>query len=192
MPFLETILVEEGQFPFLPWHQQRLERTLLRHGIPAVYDMAALLCPPENGRWRCRVVYDEQLFMSEYLPYAPRQIRTLLPMVDETITYCDKTTDRSALDALFAQRGEADDVLIVQRGLITDTTIANVACYMDGQWLTPKRPLLEGTARARLLEMGVLKEADIPFSVAVAAEKIAVMNALSGFVEVSGGILPKI
>jgi len=191
MPFLETILAEEGAFPFLKWHQQRLERTLERHRIGVSYDLRLLLAPPQSGRWRCRVVYDAQRFDVEYLPYAPRTIATLRAVADEGVRYRDKTTGRGELDALFARRDGADDVLIVQHGLITDTTIANVACYIGGRWLTPKTPLLEGTARARLLEAGKLVAADIPIEAARTAERIAVMNALSGFVEVTGGILPE-
>ena len=191
MPFLETILVEEGKAPFLQWHQLRLDRTLRRHGIAAVYRLDALLVPPGEGCWRCRVVYDAQKVAVECLPYTPRTVTTLRAIHDEAIVYRDKTTGRGALEALFARRGDADDVLIVQGGLVTDTTIANVACLIGGRWLTPAKPLLEGTARARLLSEGKLTEADITLDVAQAAEKIAVMNALSGFVEVAGGILPE-
>jgi 4-amino-4-deoxychorismate lyase len=137
-------------------------------------------------------VYDEYAINVEYLPYTPRTIMSLRLVEESTIVYSDKTTERDALDAVFSLRGTADDVIIVQHGLLTDTTIANVACYIGGQWLTPKRPLLEGTARARLLTEGKLVEADITPDAALGAERIAVMNALSGFVEVSGGILPEI
>lgn len=191
MAFLETLLAEAGLFPYLPWHQRRLERTLRRHEINRSYDLAASLRAPTSGRWRCRVVYDADKMQAECLPYIPRRIRTLTAVEDESIRYGDKTTDRAAIDALFALRGGADDVLIVQQGLITDTSIANVACLIDGRWLTPRVPLLQGTARARLLSEGKLAEADITLEAARLAERIAVMNALSGFVEVSGGILPE-
>ncbi|MEJ2500019.1 MAG: aminotransferase class IV [Campylobacterales bacterium] len=192
MPFLETILADAGEYPHLKWHQKRLEKTLERHRIDASYDLASLLDAPQRGQWRCRVLYDEESIRVEYLSYTPRVVTKLQPVADEGIVYRDKTTQRGALDALYALKGEADDVLIVQHGLITDTTIANVACYIDGRWLTPKTPLLEGTARARLLAEGKLVCADITLEAALAAERVAVMNALSGFVEVSGGILPEI
>lgn len=192
MPFLETILADAGRFPHLKWHQERLKRTLGRHNIRASYDLASLLDAPKEGQWRCRVLYDEESIRAEYLPYTPRVVTKLQPVADERIAYRDKTTQRSALDALFALRGEGDDVLIVQKGLITDTTVANIACFMDGRWLTPKTPLLEGTARARLLAEGKLFCADITLEAALTAERVAVMNALSGFVEVCGGILPDI
>jgi 4-amino-4-deoxychorismate lyase len=192
MPFLETILADAGEYPHLKWHQVRLEKTLRRHHIDASYDLASLLDAPQQGQWRCRVLYDEESIRTEYLPYAPRAVTKLQPIADECIAYRDKTTQRGALDALFALRGEADDVLIVQHGLITDTTVANVACYIGGRWLTPKTPLLEGTTRARLLAQGTLACADITLEAALGAERVAVMNALSGFVEVCGGILPEI
>ncbi len=166
-----------------------MERTLRRHNLPVLYDLPTLLKPPETGRWRCRVVYDEHAIHVEYLPYAPRIVTSLRLVEDNGISYTDKTTERDALDALYSLRGTADDVIIVQHGLLTDTTIANVACFIDGKWLTPKRPLLEGTTRARLLAEGKLVEADITPDAAIGSKSIAVVNALSGFVEVSGGII---
>jgi len=191
MPFLETILAEEGKLPHLPWHQQRLEKTLRRHGIAVVYELSELLMPPAEGQWRCRVVYDKYGVEIEYLSYKPRVVTTLRAVEADEIDYRDKTTERGILNTLYAQRGSADDILIVRDGLITDTTVANVACLIGGRWLTPAKPLLEGTARARLLSEGLLTEADITLEAARQAEKIAVMNALSGFVEVTGGILPE-
>ncbi len=192
MAFLETILADAGELPYLPWHQQRLEGTLGRHGITAQYRLDEIVSAPARGRWRCRVLYDADGVSVEYLPYVPRIVTSLRLIEAEDIVYRDKTTERQALDALFAAREGADDVLIVQKGLITDTTVANVACLIGGRWLTPASPLLEGTARARLLSEGRLHPADITPDDALGAEKVAVMNALSGFVEVSGGILPQI
>ena len=190
MPFLETILAKEGETPYLQWHQKRLERTLAEHGIVCRFALAELLAPPAEGLWRCRVVYDAADAKVQYLPYTPHPVRWLRAVRDDAIDYRYKETDRRALEQLFAQRGEADDVVIIRRGLVTDTTIANIAVFDGKQWLTPEQPLLEGTARARLLAEGVLRPASITPEVLMAAEKVAVMNALSGFVEVSGGILP--
>jgi 4-amino-4-deoxychorismate lyase len=186
--FLETILAREGTLPWLPWHQRRLERTCRDHGI-GTYDLAALLSPPEEGEYRCRFLYGAVGYEVQYLPYRRRQTGSLKIVRDDGIDYAYKRADRRALDALFAQRGGADDVLIVRNGLVTDTTIANTAFFLGGEWLTPERPLLEGTARQRLIEAGKLRPAVVTPETAREAEKIAVMNALSGFVEVPGGIL---
>lgn len=191
MRFLETILAREGELPWLAWHQRRLERTLAEHGIARRFDLAGLLTPPREGLWRCRVVYGEAGACMGYLPYAPRPVRRLRVVHDESIEYRCKRTDRRALERLFAQRGAADDVVIVRQGMVTDTTIANIALFDGTRWLTPERPLLEGTTRARLIAEGFLHPAPLTLEALLAAERVAVMNALSGFVEVSGGILPE-
>lgn len=190
MPFLETILAREGVLPWLPWHQARLDRTLAAHGVFKSHNLAALLLPPDSGLWRCRVLYDGDTASVAYHPYVLRRLSALRIVQDDTIDYTYKSSDRSALDALFATRGAADDVLIIKKGLVTDTTRANIACRLQGRWYTPARPLLEGTARARLIAQGDLEICDLSLEDAVRAERVAVMNALSGFVEVSGGILP--
>ncbi len=55
----------------------------------------------------------------------------------------------------------ADDVLIVKNGLLTDTSYANIAFFDGVQWLTPATPLLAGTRRQQLLEQGVITEATL-------------------------------
>jgi 4-amino-4-deoxychorismate lyase len=69
----------------------------------------------------------------------------------DTINYTYKSTHREELNALYAQRGMADDILIVKDGYLTDTSIANIALYDGHTWFTPAHPLLQGTKRAELL-----------------------------------------
>jgi 4-amino-4-deoxychorismate lyase len=79
--------------------------------------------------------------------------------------------------------------LIVKNNLLCDTTIANIALLIDNQWLTPSTPLLEGTTRARLLDEGFLSAACLTSKDIQKADKIAIMNAMVGFVEVENGII---
>lgn len=72
-----------------------------------------------------------------------------------------------------------------------DTTIANIALYIENQWLTPQVPLLHGTTRARLLDEGFLSPAPLTPNHLADATKIAVMNAMIGFVEIENGIITK-
>jgi 4-amino-4-deoxychorismate lyase len=64
---------------------------------------------------------------------------------------------------------------------VTDTSIANVAFYKDGLWFTPKKPLLEGTTRARLLNAGKIIEKDIGVKELKNYSKVALMNAMIDF-----------
>lgn len=186
---LETLRCERGIALHCDYHQRRLERSLYAIGSGVSYDLSALISPPKTGVWRCRFLYDETGFSVEYLPYAPRTVASLRLVHDDEVSYPLKDADRSSLERLYAQRQECDDVLIVRQGRITDTTIANIALRIGGAWYTPSEPLLEGTTRARLIDEGVLIPAPLGESDLAKAEKIALLNAMTGFVELDNGII---
>jgi len=111
-------------------------------------------------------------------------------VIDETLKYPLKYENRDMLNTLVTQNSHADDILIVQDTKVTDTSIANVAFYDGTSWFTPKTPLLHGTTRARLLDEGKLITKDIFLDSLQNYTKIAIMNAMIGFVEIENGILP--
>ena len=163
--YLETFLVAHRRLVRESEHRLRLARTLrCAPDSPAVSRLLALAAheahqAPDVPRLRGRLVYNlhgEADF--SLLPYAPRRIETLRLVHDDHIDYALKRTDRSALDACFARRRGADDVIIVRRGLLTDTTVANLALFdpHTARWYTPAVPLLAGTHRSALLSAGVL------------------------------------
>lgn len=178
---LETIRCEAGQPKHLKYHQQRVDRSskaLL--GTESAIDLAALLTPPSRGLFRCRVVYDHEIQQIEYLPYQKKEIRHLCVIPSE-ISYSYKFEDRNTLNELLAAHPDADEIIIEQDGMITDTTIANIALYDGKRWVTPKSPLLKGTVRERLIEEGFLLPIDIKSSEINQYEKVALMNAMIGF-----------
>ena len=180
--FLETIKVQDGKFFHLAYHQQRYERTLRSVGVEKFMELNDVLQPPETGLYRCRLIYSAEGELTQhYHPYEKREIKRLKLIASEDIVYDKKYAKREVLDALFAKREACDDIIIVKQGLITDTTIANIACLIDNEWLTPKRPLLAGTTRQRLLESGFLKEADITAVTVKSCQKLALMNAMIDF-----------
>ena len=97
----------------------------------------------------------------EFELYSRRMVKSLKVVEADHISYSFKYFDRIALDALFAQRGNCDDILMVKNGCVTDTHFANTAFWDGATWFTPDTPLLPGTMRASLLEKGVLKMARI-------------------------------
>lgn len=187
--FLETIACNNGKPLHLGYHQERLNNTLKTLNIHTQYDLAALISPPDNTFYRCRFIYDATRFTISYHPYTLTVPSKLRLIVDNAIDYPLKSTNRTALDALYAQRNGCDDVLIVKNGFVTDTTIANSAFFINNQWLTPKTPLLHGTTRARLLEEKKLFPADITARDALDARKIMLMNAMIGCIEMENGII---
>ncbi|MFT7880094.1 MAG: aminotransferase class IV family protein [Sulfurimonas sp.] len=178
---LETIKCENGLFHHLEYHQQRVDKSRRElFGLTDTLDLASMLKAPDDKCYRCRVLYAHKVESIEYIPYKPKEIRTL-KVVAADFTYDYKFADRSALDRLLKEYPEADDVIIEKEGLITDTTIANIALFDGEQWVTPKKPLLEGTMRAYLLDQGFLQEKDIPSDSLKKYEKVALMNAMLGF-----------
>ena len=189
MKLLETIKALDGELFHLEYHQRRLEQSLQKLGFCNSLDLSALLSPPKEGLIRCRVIYDENAAEVTYHPYTPRTFQALQLVIADELDYALKYADRTALTSLFEQRGSADDVLIVKDSLITDTTVANIAFYENGRWITPAQPLLHGTTRARLLDEGLLTEADIAVTQLERFEKYALMNAMIGFMEIENGII---
>lgn len=185
----ETIRCIDGVAQNLVYHQARLDHALQTLGADEKIDLVSSITPPEKGLFRCRFVWNPLNISIEFIPYTPRSISSLTLVYDDTIEYPLKYSDREHLNTLFELRGEGDDVLIVKNSLLSDTTIANIALKIDGQWYTPESPLLEGTTRARLLDEGLLLTAPLTPSDLAKASSIAIMNAMIGFLEVENGII---
>jgi para-aminobenzoate synthetase/4-amino-4-deoxychorismate lyase len=95
-----------------------------------------------------------------------------------------KTTNRVTYEEAAARHPAADDVILVNEfGEVTETTIANLAVEVDGEWRTP--PLssgcLPGVERARALEERRLVERPITVGELRSAEAVARLNSLRGW-----------
>jgi para-aminobenzoate synthetase/4-amino-4-deoxychorismate lyase len=95
-----------------------------------------------------------------------------------------KTTDRERYERRRRRHPEADDVLMVNRdNEVTESTIANVAARIDGQWLTPplRCGLLPGVARAHYLAQRRVREATLRVEDLARADALALFNAVRGW-----------
>lgn len=175
--YLETIKIDDLKICNLSYHQKRVDNTIGAEKL----DLQEIVKPPVEGLLRCRIVYSLQECKVEYIPYIKRNVQVLKAVFSNTIEYDKKYEDRTALDLLFAQREECDDILIIKNGYVTDTSIANIAFYDGEKWLTPAKPLLTGTTRARLLEEKKILSADIKYEELYKFKKLALMNAMIDF-----------
>jgi len=176
--FLETIKILDGVPFYLEYHQERLNKALNTKKSYSLYD---LIEPPRNGLYRCRIMYDIKEIKIEYLPYTKREVKTLKLVVNDTIEYSKKYANRDEINQLVNQKENCDDILIVQNGLVLDTSIANIAFFDGREWFTPKTPLLKGTCRARLLDEDKIIEKDISVQEIKSFKTIALMNAMIDF-----------
>lgn len=183
--FFETIKAIDGKIYHLEYHQKRYEKTLNDFGIELKYNLIDFMDPPKNGLYRCRLTYDilksPHTIVVTYHEYKKREISSLRVVSSNVIDYGYKYANRDELDALFELRGECDDILIIRDDLVTDTTIANVAFFNGLSWITPKKPLLFGTTRERLLDDGKMSEADIYAKDIKNFTKVALLNAMIDF-----------
>lgn len=184
-PFLETIKLEGGFFSALSFHQARMDETraaFFDNPAPLSLPLALMKTGsiPPKGLYRVRVIYSETIESIEFIPYDKREV-TSLKLIEANIDYRFKYEKRPELNTLFQQKQKCDDILITKEGLLTDTSIANIALLKDGIWYTPKSPLLKGTKRAALLHHGIIIEADIHQRNLQAYEKARLFNAMIEF-----------
>jgi 4-amino-4-deoxychorismate lyase len=163
--FIESIYLSDGELRNLGLHQRRLKLTQLAHfGFSVRIDLKTQLerrSLPAVGVFKVRVTYGREIESIEVEPYTRHRVQRIELVEAESLDYRFKYADRRLIDALRHEVGPGAQPVVVQRGLLTDATYANI-CVFDGErWLTPVRPLLEGTARAAALAAGQVQAAAI-------------------------------
>jgi 4-amino-4-deoxychorismate lyase len=178
---LETIKIEEGEIHNLSYHQARCTKSRQKlFKCSDILDLSTIIDAPKTGLYRCRILYAETLHSIEYIPYAPKKIETL-KIVPSNIEYSFKYANRDALNALLETNNDVDEVIIEKNGLLTDTTLSNIAFFDGTKWFTPEKPLLEGTMRAKLIDEGFLQTKEIRQNELSDYSQVALINAMLGF-----------
>jgi 4-amino-4-deoxychorismate lyase len=182
MELIETIKIEDGEIYNLEYHNRRCNKSrfeLFNKKRPI--DLKDYIKNfPKNGLFRCRILYNRDILSVEYIPYTIRESKTF-KVVKSNIDYSYKYSNRDELDILKMSNNSYDDIIIERGGLLTDTTIANIAFFDGKEWITPKKPLLEGSLRAKLLDNKILVKKDIKIDSLKHFSHYALMNAMIGF-----------
>ena len=180
--FIETIRVFDGRPCNLPYHVARVNDTC-RHFwnrcFPIPFEQVLRKVRFPAGLCKLRFVYDESGVQDvSCQTYVPRKIGSLQIVYDDDVDYSFKKSDRSYLNLLKLQQGDADEILIVKQGIITDTSFTNVAFFDGHQWFTPSAPLLRGTMRASLLDRHAVIERDIRVADLSSYRAVSLINAM--------------
>ena len=190
-PLLESILLVDGQFPLLEYHQARVDYSAesffgfkISHSLK---DWINTFPVSKTGKFKCRVLYGKTMQQPEYHPYQFKAIKSLQLTEANDLEYSLKYSDRAVLNKLFESRGTADDVLIVKHGLITDTSYCNIAFFDGKSWFTPDQPLLKGVRRSFLLDQGLIQEAEIKVADLKLFSHFKCFNAMIGWDEAAIG-----
>ena len=185
---LESICLEDGQFPLLQYHQDRVDHSRLRlYGVKKRLSLANFLAEqsfPSTGRHKVRITYGQQIDSCTCTPYHIRPIETLrIVEVSDGIPYRFKFADRDLLEDAFSRREGCDEVLITWRGFLTDASYANIALFDGEKWYTPAHPLLKGVRRTHLLRNGELQPTVVRSNDLKYFREVRLINAMIGLKE---------
>ena len=185
------MMVDDDNIVNLYYHNRRLNATLHhisylnerveieKYVYPLIEKMKKESPGIKISNYKARLLYDKDGVIDVTLsPYKIREVRTLKCVICDQIEYPYKSADRAKLNELFAMRSDCDDIIIIKDGMVTDTSICNVAFWDGKRWFTPQYPLLKGIRRETLLEGHVIKEENIPLSTIKRYSKICLFNAM--------------
>jgi 4-amino-4-deoxychorismate lyase len=182
---LESIKLLDGKFMNLFYHEQRMLRSLgTLCGVEEDFNLETFLLKfqhPEKGLFKCRIVYDDISKQVEFIPYEPKNIQTLRIVEHDRISYEFKYADRKTIDRLFQLRKDCDDILIVKRGLVTDSSYSNIVFRKDNQWFTPWSALLKGTQRQKLIDQNKVVQEEIKAEDIRSFDTFKLVNAMMEF-----------
>ena len=181
--FFETIKIKNGIACNIKLHNLRLNTTIKKYygDISSINLSNYIKITDNKNTIKCRVLYDRKIQSVTYNYYKKRDIKSFKLIHSDEINYSYKFNNRDHIQELFDQRGDCDDILIIKNGLLSDSSISNVAIFYKNQWLTPQKPLLYGTMRAKMLELHKIKVANISYKILKSSQKIALLNAMIEF-----------
>jgi 4-amino-4-deoxychorismate lyase len=178
--FLESIKLKDGLYHNLNLHNQRVKETIKTYfGLRPVFDLSDVLPTnvPPIGLFKVRLIYTHEPLSITISPYVAKKIHTMKLIEANKLDYHHKFSDRSALDLLKAKSG-SDDIIIVQNGLITDSSIANLVLENDHGLFTPAKCLLAGVKRTRLLASGLIQVKNIRIDELTQYRRVRLINAM--------------
>lgn len=184
--FIESICFEKGKYGLLDLHQKRVDLAFARH-FPGhrPHDLSRILPQLDfEEKYKVRVVYSAEQVDLEYAEYFPRIIKHIKLIDDDKISYTHKYEDRSQLTRLFNKKDSADEILIIKKGMVTDSYYANVVFRKGTNWFTPSTYLLNGVRRQHLLKEGLIQEREIRKSDLLSFEEVSLINALNDLGEI--------
>lgn len=178
---LETIKLKNGKLENLFYHNLRMNaaKAELYNANAGIRIEEEIRIPEEfkKGLYRCRVTYSRTIDEIVFVPVQPRSFHRLKTVHHNRIDYHLKFADRSILNELYAQRGNADEIMIIKNGLVTDCTIGNLVFFNGSEWVTPDTPLLKGTQRQALLDRQLIREKKIGETDLPLFQKVGIINA---------------
>ncbi len=180
----EALAVKDGIILNAEGHEARYRRAYKElYGCQPQQDLLENLelTLPQSGYYKLRIVYDSTNKKAEIVPYRAKNINTLKIVETSGIDYHLKYVNRFVLNNLLTSQGDCDDIIIINNGLVSDSSFGNIIFLKNEQWYTPNTPLLEGTQRENLISKGIIKLKTIKKEDIREYENVQIINALRPF-----------
>lgn len=188
---IETLAVRAGRLAHRDLHRARLMRSATAFDIPFPQqewdDQTTEAAGGQDRIVRFALATDGGLTRTERpLPPAAEQARLAVDTVatPDSLWRRHKTSRRRFCDEAKARHAAADDVILVTAdGLVTETTIANLAVRLDNLWCTPPLSdgLLPGIGREVALAEGRLVERSVTVDDLFRATAVATISSVRGW-----------
>lgn len=160
--FIETIRIRNGVLENLFFHKKRMFETCKKFDIDFKEDYLENIIIPRDlssKELKLRIIYSKDTLEQSLEIYKRRKINSLKLIEANDIDYSFKYENRDKLNNLLKQKEDADEILIIKNGFITDTSFSNIVLLdQSNQLFTPTSYLLNGTQRQNLLSRGIIKE----------------------------------
>jgi 4-amino-4-deoxychorismate lyase len=188
-PLFETVRVQDGEITHPIWHELRFAKSYQKlFGELPTFELFDGIQVPEtcrSGLFKLKISFGKEGKQSNFEPYQVKSIQTLKVVEVGNLDYSIKYSAREKLNDVFNLKEKADDVLMVKSGWVTDTSYCNVVFFDGKKWITPEMPLLEGTARARLISEEKILPKPIQVDEIRQFESFKLINAMRDFEAIS-------
>jgi 4-amino-4-deoxychorismate lyase len=177
----ETVKILNNKMLNIDYHNSRVNRSrkeLLN--ARDLWDLRSIAIPQLDIKHihRCKIIYRKQIISVKFYPYFINPLHSLKLVDCPDLDYNYKYFDRSSLEIVTLSNKETDDIIIVQHGLITDCSYANIIFFDGEKWITPATPLLKGTKRQQYIDNNIIFEQEIKISDLKHFTKARVINAM--------------
>ncbi len=184
-PLFESVCLLDGCIQNAEFHSKRFLDSFKKfYWQKPDYELFEDITVPkeyQKGKVKLRISYNRQHKKHRFQPYVQNRVESLQIVIDNTIDYDLKFENRHELDVLFTQKLDCDDILIVRKGWLMDSSYANLVFWNGMEWYTPSTYLLNGTKRSQLLQNGVIREAPIQLKDVRSFQGFQLINAMMDF-----------
>lgn len=181
---IESILIVSNKVQHIGYHNDRANTTRrILYGSTSSIDLRKYIDTKGLDlaiKYKCRISYNNEVIKVDITPYPTRVINKVKLVSTYQLRYDHKYESRPELDDYYAQRGDCDEIIMVnEAGYLTDAYYFNIVLRKGDDYFTPAHNLLSGTMRNYLLQKRIIKAKSISVSDIQHYDMLYLVNAMN-------------